>query len=139
MKTLLILVVLFMSLGANASMINMHDHGASMNIQPVEFAVVSGNEIQFRSVIYACSHYPGFPNKIYGDVYECHTSREKLFAYTNDSKLFELDDQSLAQYLIDMDVTFDCANRSSKPPLVNYKGKNVYWFTGLLLAKVKSN
>lgn len=133
MKILFILTALFISTGAFASQINMHDHGASMNTQPVELVVVNGNEVALRSSVYLCPYYP---KGVDGDVYECHTTRELLFNHLGDNKILELDDRSLAQHIADLDMTFDCANRSSKPAVVKYKGKNVYWFTGILLKKV---
>lgn len=132
MKFILIIAGLLMSGNVFASNILMHENGAPMNSQPVEIVIVMGNEIQMRSSIYACSSYPGFPDKIYGDVYECHTSREMMMNHLGDNKMYELPDHELAQYILKMNKTFDCANRSQKPQLVSYKGKNVYWFIGLL-------
>jgi hypothetical protein len=133
MKFVYLIALLFVSFDANAAVIDFYDHGASMNVQPVEAVYVSKDQIVLRSVIYACPYYPGFPEKIFGDVYECHTSRPQLSAYLNDLNILSLSDEDLSSYLKEIGVTVKCANKYKNTPLVKHKGRNVYRFIGSIL------
>ena len=130
MKILLILAMLFVSTGAFASNIRMHDNGAEIAVQPVELVISQGNDLWLRTSARACS---ALPNGVTAEVYECYTSREKLAAYLNDSNIFALSDSDLSQYIKGLNKTFDCANRST-PGVVKYKGEDVYWYSGILLS-----
>lgn len=130
MKILLILSMLFVSSGTFAASIRMHDNGAEMAVQPLDFVVSQGNDLWFRSTVRICT---ALPNGVSSEVYECYTSREKLAAYLNDTNIYSLPDSELSQYIKDMKRTFDCANRST-PGVIKYKGEDVYWFSGILLS-----
>lgn len=136
MKLLLAFAVVFASLNTTnsyASKINMHDNGVSMWVQPVEMAVVMGGEIFLRSSVHYC---PALPKGAVGEVYECYTSRERLSQFLNDTNILMLPDSELSKYLVAIQQTFDCANRST-PQVVTYRGQNVFWFSGLLLKKTR--
>lgn len=134
MKILLVLAMLFVSVGAFASNINMHDNGVSIAVHPVELVVVQGNDLWVRTSVRPC---PALPNGANGEVYECYTSRERLSAHLNDMNILSLPDSDLSQYIKDLGQTFDCANRST-PSQVKYKGFNVYWYSGILLSTTYS-
>ena len=132
MKFLILLTFLFASSNSVAAQIDFYDHGASMNIQPVDRVIISQDKVVLRSIIYACPYYQGFPEKIFGDVYECHTTRELLSNYLNDLNILTLTDEDLSTYLEHIKVTVKCANQNKNTPLVKYQGRNVYWFIGSL-------
>lgn len=133
MKILILIAVLFLTTSSYASQIQMYENKILLNTSPVEKVVVRGPELYVRSAVRPCASYPGFPDKIYGDVYECYTSREKLSQYLNDQNILNLPDSDLSQYIVAINRNFTCATRG-QPNLVPYFGKNVYWFSGLLLA-----
>jgi hypothetical protein len=123
---------LLFATSAMASEIQMYENNAPLPKTSVERVVVQGPEVYVRSAIHPCSSYPGFPEKIYGDVYECFTSRENLSKFLNDQNVKSLSDADLSKYIVSLKQTFSCANRNT-PELVPYFGKNVYWFSGILL------
>ena|SRR5690606_24605490 len=133
-RLLMVAIATVLTVPTFAAQITFYDNGAEMAVQPVEKVVVRGNDLYLRSSIRACAAYPGFPDKIYGDVYECYTSREKLSAHLNDMNILSLPDEDLKTYIVTIAVNLDCANRST-PSTHRYQNKNVYWFSGILLAQ----
>lgn len=133
-RLLAVALVTILAIPTFAAQITFYDNGHEMATQPVEVVVVQGGDLYLRSSVRACAAYPGFPDKLYGDVYECYTSREKLSEYLNDENILFLADEDLRTYITTISVNLDCANRST-PTKHRYKGKNVYWFSGILLSK----
>lgn len=131
-KFLFAIVCLFLSTGAFAAQITMYQYNAPLNTQPVERVIVRGDYVQINTMIHPCSSYPGFPDRIYGDVYSCSTNRSVLNQILGDEKMMNLSDEKLTQYIFTMDKTLHC-DTAMTPSLVSYKGKNVYWFSGPLI------
>lgn len=127
----LLVITLFNISNTNAAEIKMHEKSMLLNSQAVDKVVIQGAEIYIRSSIRPCAHYPGYPDKIYGDVYECYTSRQKLSEYLNDPAPLNMFDQELSDYILKSKAVFMC-NTKNSPHLVKYFGKNVYWFSGIL-------
>lgn len=112
-----------------AAQINMYENNASLNIEPVDHVIVGLGQVYMNTIPHPCSSYLGFPDKVYGDVYECVTTKEKVVKALGDDRLNLLSDRELAQYIYDSKKTFEC-DLAKKPSLVQYKGYNVYWFSG---------
>ncbi len=127
MKTILIFN-LFLSLCVYASTITMEEHDIALNTGSLEALIVLDENVYLRTTPLPC---PFYPKGIYGDLYECATTKQELATLLNNKNIFTYTPSELQNYLLTVDFQFTC-NTTKVPEKIKYQDRNVYHFKGFL-------
>lgn len=108
----------------------MLENGGKMNPAPIEIVLTPNPDtILIRSHLFPC---PFYPKDIYGDLYECTTSRQTLSALLESPEILSASTQEISNILSSQSVRLVCESKFD-PVLLKYQGKKVYYFSGPLV------